>query len=69
MGSRKSNHRPLVSAIAILNAKTEKGRIEITGSRTLTGLARRKSDKKKVLVTCLHVVGTRNYHLEATERI
>ena len=56
MGITKTYHRPLVSGIAVLSGKTVENRIEIIGTGTLTGLATRDSDDKKVLVTNLHVM-------------
>ena len=56
MGITKTYHRPLVSGIVVLSGKTVGNRIEITGTGTLTGLATRDSDDKKVLVTNLHVM-------------
>ena len=50
MGERTTHHRPLVAGIGISASSGAKG--------TLTGLATRNSDGKKVLVTNLHIVST-----------
>ena len=51
MGRAREKHRPLLSGIGI-RSLTETGYL---GVGTLTGLAIRHSDRKKMLVTCLHV--------------
>ena len=55
MGRARDNHRPLVSGIRI---KSRIGRHDLqrVGAGTLTGLATRRADGKKVLVTNLHVM-------------
>ena len=63
MTNVRSRHRPLVGGIGITPS---------TGAGaygTLTGVARRTEDRKKVLVTNVHVVSTRDYELEGAESI
>ena len=50
------HHRPLVSGILIRSGKTENNTLREIAAGTLTGLATRNSDGKKVLVTNLHVM-------------
>ena len=57
MGATSAYHRPLVSGIRVVNVKRDEDeRILSSGAGTLTGLATRDSDGKKVLVTNLHVI-------------
>ena len=63
MTNIRSHHRPLVGGVGITPSTG-------TGAYgTLTGVARRTSDNAKVLVTNVHVVSTRDYHLDGTESI
>ena len=61
MGVTTSRHRPLLAGIGI---KASDGR-----SGTLTGLATRHSDGKKVLVTNLHVVSTSGWTVSGSEEM
>ncbi len=55
MGATNTQHRPLVSGIQVWSRKKDEGNsLQPINSGTLTGLARRNSDGKKFLVTCLH---------------
>ncbi len=54
MGVTRAYHRPLVSRIMVITAKQVENRIQNIGGGTLTGLATRNSDGKKMLVTNLH---------------
>ncbi len=56
MGVTRAYHRPLVSGIMVITAKQVENRIQNIGGGTLTGLATRNSDGKKMLVTNLHVM-------------
>ncbi len=67
MTTRLGYQRPLDTGLGIYSARTmDKGtddeRLEEIASGTLTCLATRESDKKRVLLTCLHVMaaGMRN---------
>lgn len=51
MGKTDKEHRPLVSGILIRSGKTENNTLREIEFGTLTGLATRNSDGKKVLVT------------------
>ena len=66
MGATNAFHRPLVSGIKIQSGKKKGNRLEAIIGGTLTGLATRNSDGKKVLVTNLHVMAGEdddgNYH-------
>ena len=55
MGATRSYHRPLVSGIQIKSG-TGSSSIRTVGAGTLTGLATRNSDGKKMLVTNMHVM-------------
>ena len=48
MGVANTRHRPLMAGIGVSDSVGTQG--------TLTGLATRRSDGKRVLVTCLHVM-------------
>ena len=56
MGATNTHHRPLVSGIRIVSAKMLGSTLQSISRGTLTGLATRNSDGKKVLVTNLHVM-------------
>ncbi len=56
MGVTRAYHRPLVSGIMVISAKKVGKMIQNIGGGTLTGLATRNSDGKKMLVTNLHVM-------------
>ena len=56
MGDAKSFHRPLQGGTRVTSAIAEHGRLVYQSGGTLTGLATRNSDQKKVLVTNLHVM-------------
>ena len=57
MGATSAYHRPLVSGIRVVNVKRDENEgILSSGVGTLTGLATRNSDGRKVLVTNLHVI-------------
>lgn len=49
-------HTPLLSGLAISSQIGPWNSPRRAGGGTLTGLARRNSDGKKMLVTCLHVM-------------
>ena len=51
------HHRPLWSGLRIQSGTQGKYAIGREGAGTLTGLATRKSDGKKMLVTNMHVMG------------
>ena len=57
MGATNTHHRPLVSGIEIKSGRRVNGNLlTVGGGGTLTGLATRTSDGKKVLVTNQHVI-------------
>ena len=56
MADRMLFHRPLASGIRIRSGKKKGNGLETIEGGTLTGLATRNSDGKKVLVTNLHVM-------------
>ena len=57
MGSSKTKHRPVQAAIRISGGRTlDDGTIQELNWGTLTGVATRNSDKKRMLVTNLHVM-------------
>ena len=59
MPSQHEKHRPVIGGIMISVAFTRLGNSLLQqGKGTLTGLATRDSDGKKVLVTNLHVAST-----------
>ena len=55
MGITSDSHTPLLSGIRI-QSRTGTTNPQFAGAGTLTGLAIRHSDRKKMLVTCLHVM-------------
>ena len=55
MSGTRDYHRPLVSGIQVKSG-TGSSSIRTVGAGTLTGLATRNSDGKKMLVTNLHVM-------------
>ena len=63
MGRPRFHHRPLVSGIRIKSTRSGGGQHRYLETGTLTGLATRNSDGRKVLVTNLHVMAgtTDNY--------
>ena len=56
MGVTNAYHRPLVSGIRIKSARREGNGLQPIGGGTLTGLATRNSDGKKLLVANLHIM-------------
>ena len=56
MTERWKRHRPLLSGLRIDALKNENGTYTKINGGTLTGLAIRNADNKKVLVTCHHVM-------------
>ena len=56
MGRTNTHHRPLVSGLRIASGKEVGDRLQHIDAGTLTGLAIRSSDGKKMLVTNLHVM-------------
>ncbi len=57
MTNTNKNHRPLVGGLWIRTGKpNDSGELDVLENGTLTGLATRKSNGKKVLVTCKHVM-------------
>ena len=75
MGELTEKHRPIMAGIAIKRsgAASGPGAGDVVTYGTLTAVARRKSDQKKVLVTNLHVVskkGAAEFHrLDGNESI
>ena len=59
MGGTRDKHRPLLSGIQIKSG-TGRHSVRSVGAGTLTGLATRNSDGRKVLVTNLHVMAGRD---------
>ena len=55
MGGTRDKHRPLLGGIQIKSG-TGRHSVRSVGAGTLTGLATRNSDGRKVLVTNLHVM-------------
>ncbi len=56
MGGPYTYHRPLVSGIGIVSARRVNNQLQTITIGTLTGLATRNSDGKKMLVTNSHVM-------------
>ena len=56
MGGTYTYHRPLVSGIGIMSARRVNNQLQPITIGTLTGLATRNSDGKKMLVTNAHVM-------------
>lgn len=60
MPNSNEEHRPLRAGLWIRTAKpNDSGGLDVIDRGTLTGLATRKSDGAKVLVTCKHVMTVR----------
>ena len=55
MGATNTRHRPLVGGILVTSAVTVGDQLRVQGGGTLTGLATRNSDNKKVLASNLQV--------------
>ena len=60
MVETNKSHRPLLSGIWVTSAKMVDGVLKPIQSGTLTAVATRNSDNKKVLVTCKHVLTGNN---------
>ena len=56
MSATNRFHRPLVAGVQVMSAATVQGQLTTVSGGTLTGLATRNSDGKRVLVTNLHSI-------------
>ena len=61
MGTTDTHHSTLVSGLLALSGRKVGNQIQPISSGTLTGVATRNSDGKKVLATCLHIVSTKGW--------
>ena len=61
MGTTDAHHSTLVSGLLVQSGRKVGNQIEPISSGTLTGLATRDSDGKKVSITYLHLVSTKGW--------